>query len=135
MLDKQHFDKMMRLTSMAHRLNIESQKYSSWEEAHRKLFEVYKELCEGHQVMYLAAVRGELYEGGVGNIVRAFQAGQGDPQKVLDNFNSYLDEITDNAIKGIEKFKQKEELKTTESNKIQSVIEQHQKRQKDSNQQ
>ena len=73
---------------MAHAMYIDAQKYDTIEERTAKLHEKYEEIFHHAPGLYLAARDLTLYEGQMGAIVKAFQAGKGDPTLIQQNLQN-----------------------------------------------
>ncbi len=117
----------LRYMDMANALYHECEKYDTYEERFNKLLEKYDELYYKSPGLFQAAINRTLYEGQVGEAVKAFQQGQGNASKVYENLDGIQNDKIDNIIQKINEYNKNSEYAQTEQSKINSIIEKHQK--------
>jgi hypothetical protein len=86
---KEHMmDFAMLLNSEASKLGSEVTREQRW----NKFAGKYQVLYENSPGLFQAALMGQLMEGEVGKVVKAFISASGNPEKIMKGFESYLDE-------------------------------------------
>lgn len=119
--------RLMRNMDMAHALYIEADKYPE-EERFKKLYEKYSELFITSYALFDYAIKRKLYDGQMGEVIRAFQQAHGDPDKIYQNLQKFQDNLAAQAIQNIEKYKQSDSIAQSEQERIQKILKMHAER-------
>lgn len=102
----------------------------SRDEKWNKLFQEYELLYLQEPGYFMAALEGSFTENHpkLGDLISAFVKGNGDPDKIFQNLQSYID-LTTADIKGaVKQYQTSYNMAQNESDKIKNIIAEHQRR-------